>query len=76
MVYDARKYTVEGNKPVLILHERQDWDFGKKQFHCVVEHRKGTEMVIRRDEWGISKNGEGPCDPGKLFAGFRGGRDQ
>jgi hypothetical protein len=75
LVFNASKYKVKNNKPMLLMHEIQDWSFEKKQFHCVVEERKGTAMTVTRDEW--SKPGDdstrlvAPCDPGKLFEGFR-----
>jgi hypothetical protein len=67
MVHSAEKYKVEDNRPVLIWSERQDWDFEKKQFHCIVKERRGSEMVTVHDEWGNSEDGMGPCVPGRLF---------
>lgn len=75
LVFNASKYKVEKNKPMLLMHEIQDWSFEKKQFHCVIEEPQGTAMVVTREEW--SKPGDdwtklvAPCDPGKLFEGFR-----
>jgi hypothetical protein len=67
MVHVAEKYAVENNRPVLIWSENQDWDDKKDQFHCVVQERRGNRMVTVRDEWGNSKDLEGPCDPKLLF---------
>jgi hypothetical protein len=69
--YDANRYRVEDNRPLLIWHEHQDWDFDKRQFHCIAEERKGLAMVTSKDQW--SQTGAdwssvaAPCDPGKLF---------
>ena len=73
-VHDASQYKVEGNRPVVIMHEHQDWDFDRKQFHCVVEERKGAVMATTKDEW--SKPGddwskaEAPCDASELFGKY------
>ncbi len=68
MVHIAEKYSVENNRPFLIWSENQDWDNEKKQFHCIVQERRGKKMVTIRDEWGNSKDEmEGPCDASKLF---------
>jgi len=76
LVFDANKYKIDQNKPLLVWHEHQDWDFEKRQFHCLVEERKGTAMVTTRDD--RSNPGDdwsdvtAPCDPSGLFAGSQG----
>jgi len=71
LVHDANRYKVENNKPVLVWHEHQDWDFDRKQFHCVVEERRGNALATVRDEWSKPANdwskAVAPCDPAKLF---------
>jgi hypothetical protein len=73
-VHDANRYKVDGNKLVLVMHEHQDWDFDRKQFHCVVEERKGATMTTVRDEWSKPSDdwikAEAPCDAATLFEGF------
>jgi hypothetical protein len=54
MVYSANQYKVEGNKPVLIWSEHQDWDSDKQRFHCVLQERRNGVMVTTRDVWGAS----------------------
>lgn len=71
LVYNANRYHVEDNKPVLFWAEKQDWSFDTNQFHCAVQERKDAAMVTTRDEW--SKPGadwgnvDAPCDPGRFF---------
>jgi len=48
----AQKYKVENNRPVLIWSQRQNWDDNRKQFHCIVQQRRGADMVTVRDAWG------------------------
>jgi hypothetical protein len=62
--HSADKYKVEGNRPVLVYNERQDWDQEKKQFHCTVKELRGHQMVTTHDEWGKSRDnsGPGPCE--------------
>lgn len=48
-VYTANQYKVNGNRPVLFWSQRQDWHFGKKQFHCVLQERRNGVMVTTRD---------------------------
>jgi hypothetical protein len=67
MVYRAAKYVVQNNRPVLVMSESQDWDFDKKQFHCIVKQLRGSEMVTVRDVWGKPEDGTGPCDPSNPF---------
>jgi hypothetical protein len=69
-VHSADKYKVEGNRPVLVYNERQDWDQEKKQFHCTVKELRGRQMVTTHDEWGKSRDnsGPGPCEhSSKIF---------
>ena len=69
-VHSADKYRVESNRPVLMYLERQDWDIGKKQFHCLVKEVHGNQIVTTHDEWGKSGDFRGPgsCDhPGRIF---------
>lgn len=54
LVYIANQYHVVGNQPVLFWSEQQDWDFDKKQFHCVLQERRNGVMVTTRDVWGAS----------------------
>jgi hypothetical protein len=58
-VYTANKYKVDGNQPVLIWSENQDWDANRKQFHCVVQEKRNKVMVTTRDVWG--SDGEPAC---------------
>jgi hypothetical protein len=51
-VYTANQYKVDSNRPVLFWSEHQDWDFGKQQFHCVLQERRNGAMVTTRDVWG------------------------
>jgi hypothetical protein len=69
-VHTAEKYAVKNNRLVLIWSENQDLDDERRRFHCVVEERRRTQMVTIRDEWGMSADGEGPCDASKLFQGL------
>lgn len=66
MVFEAEKYKVADNKPILVWSESQDWDFAKKQFHCTVQQRRGIKMATVRDVWG-NADGSGPCEPSQLF---------
>lgn len=68
-VYDANRYRVEDNKPVLIWHEHQDLDDAKHQFHCTAEKLKGNKMVSTKDLWSkpTADPLEAPCNPGQLF---------
>jgi hypothetical protein len=66
-VHSAQKYAVEKNRPVLIRSETQDWDFTKKQFHCVVKELRGNQMAVVRDAWGKDGEDDPPCDPSVLF---------
>ncbi len=59
-VHSAEKFKVDRNRPVLIYFERQDWDPGKKQFHCFVTERRENQMVTTHDEWGKTKDNSGP----------------
>ncbi len=58
-VYTANQYKVDGNQPVLIWSEHQDWDANKGQFHCVLHERRNSVMVTTRDVWGNA--GEPAC---------------
>jgi hypothetical protein len=72
-VFHAGKYVVENNRPVQIMEAAQDWDLGRKQFHCVVKHRRphDAEWTVVRDQWAKpGKNDEGPCDPAEPFRGM------
>ncbi len=68
--YGAGVYAVLGNRPVLIRSEFQDWDDQKKQFHCVVKRRRGSDMIVVRDLWGKNGEDDAPCDPSILFKRF------
>jgi len=67
MVHTGKKCAVENNRLVLIWTENQDWDFDKKQFHCVMQERCEKQMVTVRDEWGNTSDEDGPCDASTLF---------
>ncbi len=67
LVHTAGLYTVENNRPVLILSDHQDWDFDKKQFHCIVQERRGTTLVTTHDAWTASENGDPACDTSEVF---------
>jgi|GEM_PF-3209198 len=54
LVYTANQYKVDGNQPILFWSEHQDWDFDKKQFHCVLQEKRNGAMVVTRDVWGDS----------------------
>jgi len=69
-VYGAGIYAVLGNRPVLIRSEFQDWDDQKKQFHCIVKRRRGSDMIVVRDVWGKNGEDDAPCDPSVLFKQF------
>jgi uncharacterized protein len=45
-VYTRQRFKYEGQKPVLIWQEDQDWDKGKKAFIKTVKERKNNEMTI------------------------------
>jgi hypothetical protein len=62
-VYNARKYDVEGNLPVLIYTEIQDYDNGKKLYHCVIQEQRGNAMATVRDELAEAP----PCDAEQLM---------
>jgi len=70
LVYDTERFRIQGNKPILIWHEHQDWDSNTKQFHCVTEELKDGLMVVSKDkrsEPGTSDDWSKvvtPCDPG------------
>lgn len=69
-VHSADKYKVQNNHPVLIYSERQEWDMGKKQFHCMISELRGSQMVTTHDEWGRTafNSGPAPCDhPSRIF---------
>jgi hypothetical protein len=70
LVYGAGIYAVLGDRPVLIRSEFQDWDDAKKQFHCIVKRRRGSEMIVVRDVWGKNGEDDAPCDPNVLFKHF------
>ncbi len=69
-VYGAGIYAVLGNQPVLIRAESQNWDDQKKQFHCIVKRRRGSEMIVVRDVWGKNGEDDAPCDPSVLLNQF------
>jgi hypothetical protein len=72
MIFHAAKYSVESNRPVLVIMVAQDWDFGKQEFHCVVKQRRGRDnsLVTVSDKWAKpTNNDEGPCDPSEPFPG-------
>jgi hypothetical protein len=62
-VYNLNKYAVERGHPVLIYSEIQDFDMGKKQYHCVVREQRGNAMATLRDQWSDAL----PCDPMELM---------
>lgn len=66
MVFEAEKYKVEDNRPILVWSESQDWDSGKKQLHCTVQQRRGIKMETVRDVWAKPMEGE-PCHASRLF---------
>ena len=69
-VHSAAKYKAEGNRPVLVYSEKQDWDQDRKQFHCVVTELRGSQMVTTHDEWGKTGDFQGPgaCNhPRRIF---------
>jgi len=69
-VYGAGIYAVLGSRPVLIRSESQDWDDQRKQFHCTVKRRSGSDMIVVRDVWGKNGEDDAPCDPSLLFKQF------
>ncbi|HXZ42081.1 MAG TPA: hypothetical protein VEG68_15155 [Terriglobales bacterium] len=71
-VFEAAKYIIEGNRPVPTITVAQDWDFDKKEYHCVVQQRRGREnaLVTVRDEWAKPKDDfDAPCDASDPFRG-------
>ena len=62
-VYNAAKYEVENNRPLKIYSEVQDWYPGTKQFHCVVQERRGNVLKTIRDESAETTS----CDPSPLM---------
>lgn len=68
--YGAGIYAVLGNRPVLIRSEFQGWDDEKKQFHCIVKRRRGSDMIVVRDVWGKNGEDDAPCDPSLLLKQF------
>jgi hypothetical protein len=71
-VFRAAKYIIEGDRPVSIITVAQDWDFDKKEYHCVVQQRRGREnaLVTVRDEWAKPKDDfDAPCDASDPFRG-------
>jgi hypothetical protein len=60
-VHSAEKYKVQGNRPMLVYLETQEWDQEKKQFHCTVKELRGSEMVATHDEWGKNADNSGPA---------------
>jgi hypothetical protein len=63
-IHSVDRYKVEGNRPVLIYDEKQEWDMSKKQFHCMVKELRGSQMVSTHDEWGKTGDfgGPAPCE--------------
>jgi len=51
-VFTANRYKMDGNQPVLIWSENQDWDDSRKQFHCVLQERRNRVMVTTHETWG------------------------
>ena len=65
-VFNANRYVIEGNRPVLVWSETQDWDDPTKRFHCVMRKRRANAMIVVRDAW--SQGFDAPCEipvPGK-----------
>ena len=69
-IFRAAKYVIEDNRPVAVATVAQDWDFDKKEYHCVVQQRQGRAMETVWDEWAKPKNDfDAPCDASNPFRG-------
>jgi hypothetical protein len=72
-IFRAARYVIQGNRPVPIITVAQDWDFDKKEYHCVVLQRRGREnaLVTVRDEWAKPEDDfDAPCDASDPFQGL------
>jgi hypothetical protein len=72
-IFRAARYAVESNRPVLVITVAKDWDFGKQEYHCVVQQRRGRDnsLVTLIDKWAKpTNNDEGPCDASLPFRGL------
>jgi len=63
---------VEDKHPVPVITVAQDFDFPTKEYHCLVQQRRGREKAfvtihdVRAKE---KENYDGPCDPSDPFGG-------
>jgi hypothetical protein len=64
---EAAKYTVENNRPLLIVTVSQYFDPDKQEYHCIVKRRRGRqgELVTTREFW--AKTLDYACDPTDPF---------
>lgn len=64
---EAAKYTVEINRPALIVTVSQYFDPDEQEYHCVVKQRGGrqNDIVTTRDFW--AKTLDDACDPTDPF---------
>jgi hypothetical protein len=71
-IFRAAKYLVQNNKPVPVVTVAQDWDFDKKEYHCIIQQRRGgDELVTIRDVSAKPKTDfDAPCDCSDPFRGI------
>jgi hypothetical protein len=69
-VFRAAKYVMENNRPVPVITVAQDWDMEKKEYHCIIQQRRGGKLVMIRDVWAAPiGQSEAPCDASDPFSG-------
>jgi len=69
-IFRATKYVIEDNRPVPVVTVAQDFDFDKREYHCVVQQRRAGEnaLVTVRDVWAKPKDDfDAPCDASDPF---------
>jgi hypothetical protein len=69
-IFQAAKYIIENNRPVPVVTVAQDFDFDKKEYHCIVQQRcgRGNDLLTVRDVRAKSKDDfDGPCAPSDPF---------
>jgi hypothetical protein len=66
-VFRAAKYIVENNCPVPVITVTQDWDMDKKQYHCVIEQRRGGKL----SQFGMSGPGQKVSSKGRVTRASR-----
>jgi hypothetical protein len=67
-IFRAAKYAVENNRPVPVITVAQDYDFNTKKYDCVVQQRRGNELVKIRD---VSAESEGDDFAGRAIRATR-----